>query len=204
MTRGMLLTRRDGALVGLGFLAGAVALPWLPGRYLPPSAVTAAALAFLLPATALSMCLGQSVFASRARLDDESAAASTWAVAAAPSAARLESAIADADDAHGGALRRAVSRQSRGDCFGLHVAAVGNVLPRLRPGWPAGTPVRESSRQAWMHVHRTVWSLCVAGGIAITVMGATLGGRQIDVLLKIGLVGAALCLAWSLRRLRMA
>lgn len=76
------LARRDRGLVGLGFLVGGIALPWLPGPWLPASAVTTVALAFLLPATALATCVGQAVFAGRRRTDDEPSRASSRAIGA--------------------------------------------------------------------------------------------------------------------------
>ena len=207
MTLGISLARRDCGLVSFAFLLGVLALPWLPGPYLPASALTAAALAFLLPATALSMCVGQSVFTSRSRPADGPARASSAAVATATTALcsfalslqlLVLTTLTDAPFQAPAPARVAVV------LFGLHLAAVGNVLPRLRSGWPVGSTEQDARHYAWMHIHRTVGYVCVAAGIAVAAAGATLSGRQIDTALKIGLVGAALCIAWSLRRVRTA
>lgn len=206
MTRGISVPRRDCGLVGLGFLAGASALPWLPGPYLPGSVVTAGVLAFLLPATALTMCVGQSVLTGP-RTDDESPAASSRAMATATTvlcsfALSLQllvlTTLTDALVSAPEPARVAMV------LFGLHLAAVGNVLPLLRPGWSLGATVRNARRHAWMRAFRTLGYLCVASGIAIAMVGATLDGRQIDTVLKLGLAGAALCLVWSWQRIRAA
>jgi len=53
------VARRDRGLIGVGFLAGGIAIPWLPGPYLPEASfVTVVGLAFLLPAMALVTCIG--------------------------------------------------------------------------------------------------------------------------------------------------
>jgi hypothetical protein len=206
-TIGMSLARRDGALVALGVLVGAVALPWLPGPWLPASPVTAAALAFLLPATALSACLGQAVFAARARTDDEPSRASARAVATATTAlcsfalglhVLVLTTLVDAPFQFPAPARTALV------LFGLHLAAIGNVLPRLRPGWPLDASARNSRHSAWRRTYRTAGSLCVVVGIAVALAGASLGGAQIDALAKAALGGAALCLGWSLRRVTTA
>lgn len=207
MTLGISLARRDLALVGLGFLVGALALPWLPGPYLPASAWTAGGLAFLLPATALSMCVGQSVFAARSRTCVESSAASFRAVAAATTGLcsfALSLQILVLTTLIDAPLKASAPARVAVVLFGLHVAAIGNVLPRLRPGWPAVAAVPHPRHDAWMRIYRTVGYLCVVCGIGVAIVGATLGGRQVDAVLKVGLAGAALCLGWSLRRVRTA
>ena len=207
MNIGAALARRDRGLVGLGFLVGAVALPWLPGPLLPASALTTVALAFLLPATALATFVSQAVFAGRRRTDDEPSRASSQAIAVATTALcsfalslqlLVITTLVNAPFQFPAPARAAVV------LFGLHLVVVGNVLPRLRPGWPSDVSVRGSRRHAWMRTYRTAGCLCVVIGIAVAIAGASLGGAQIDAVLKVALIGAALCMIWSLRRARTA
>lgn len=207
MTLSIPLTRHDRILVSLAFLIGALALPWLPGPYLPASSLIVGALAFLLPITALSVCVGQSVLASRTRSVDGPSRASAGAVATATTALcsftmslhyLVLTTLTDAPFQVHAPARVAVI------LFGLHLAVVGNVLPRLRPGWPVNAAEQDVRHRAWMHVHRTVGYVGVVAGIAVATVGSTLTGRQIDTVLKIGFAGAALCIAWSLRRIRAA
>ena len=45
--------------------------------------------------------------------------------------------------------------------FGLHVIAIGNVLPRLRPGWPGRAAIDDRRYVAWQRIARTAGYLAV-------------------------------------------
>jgi hypothetical protein len=196
----------DRALIGAGFLAGAIAVPWLPGPYLrEASPLMVVALAFLLPATGLAMCVGQAVFAARASVTDERSRASSGVIAVATTAlcsfalslqCLLLTTLVDAPIGLPAPARAALV------LLGLHLIVVGNVIPRLRPGAPLGVGVHvtDSRRRAWMRTYRLAGYLCVAIGGVLVIAGASLGGAQIDAVLKIALVGALLSVSWSLRR----
>ena len=198
------VTRRDRGLIGGSFLLGGIALPWLPGPYLPEASfVTVVALAFLLPTTALATCVGQGVF--RARTDDEPSRASAGVIATATTAlcsfalglqVLVLTTFVDAPIQLPAPARAAMV------LLGLHLVVVGNVIPRLRPGAQLGVTFRmtDSRRHAWMRTYRTAGYLCVVIGITVAIAGASLDGPQIDAVLKIALLSAALCGSWSLRR----
>jgi hypothetical protein len=206
MTIGAGVARRDCGLVGVGFLAGGIAFPWLPGPNLPEaSSVTVVALVFLLPTTALAMCVGQALFAARARTDDEPSRASAGVVATATTALcsfavslqlLVLTTFVDAPIQLPAPARAAMV------LLGLHLVVVGNVIPRLRPGAPLGVggQVTDTHRHAWMRTYRTAGYLCVVIGVVGAIAGASLGGAQIDAVLKIALLSASLCMGWSVRR----
>ena len=207
MNIGAAFARRDRGLVGLGFLIGGIALPWLPGPWLPTSALTTVALAFLLPSTAFATCVGQSVVAGRSRTDDEPSRASSQAIAMTTTALcslALSLQLLVLTTMVDGPLQFPAPARAAVVLFGLHLMVVGNVLPRLRPGWPGHVSVRGSRHHAWMRTYRTAGYLCVVIGIAIVIAGARLGGTQADAVLKVALIGAAVCMIWSLRRVRTA
>jgi hypothetical protein len=206
MTIGAAVTRRDRALVGLSFLVGGIAFPWLPGPFLPEaSPLTVVALAFFLPATALATCVGQAVFAARVRTNDEPSRASTGAIATATTALcsfALSLQVLVLTTLVNAPIRLPAPGRAAMVLLGLHLVAVGNVIPRLRPGAPLGVAVQvtDSRRHAWMRTYRTAGYLCVVIGVAVAISGASLGGAQIDAVLKVALVSASLCVGWSLRR----
>jgi hypothetical protein len=206
MTIGAGVARRDRGLVGVGFLAGGIALPWLPGPNLPEgSSVMVVTLAFLLPTTALATCVGQAVFAARARTDDEPSRASAGVIATATTALcsfALSLQVLVLTTLVDASIRLPAPARAAMVLLGLHLVVVGNVIPRLRPGAPLGVGVQvtDTRRHAWMRTYRTAGYLCVVIGVAVMLAGASLGGAQIDAVLKVALVSASLCVGWSLRR----
>jgi hypothetical protein len=208
MTIGAGVARRDRGLVGVGFLVGGIAFPWLPGPYLPEASfVTVVALAFFLPTTALATCIGQAVFG--VRTDDEPSRASAEVMATATTAlcsfalslhVLVLTTLADAP------IRLPAPARAAMVLLGLHLVVVGNVIPRLRPGAQLGAAIQmtDSRRHAWMRTYRTAGYLCVVIGVTVAIAGASLGGTQIDAVLKIALLSASVCVSWSLRRVRTA
>jgi len=183
------VARRDRGLIGVGFLAGGIAFPWLPGPYLPEASfVTVVGLAFLLPAMALVTCIGRAVFGIRT--GDEPSRASAGVIATATTALCSF------------ALGLQVLVLTAMVLLGLHLVVVGNVIPRLRPAaqLSAAVQMADSHRHAWMRTYRTAGYLCVVIGVTVAIAAATLRGPQIDAVLKIALLNAAVCVSWSLRR----
>jgi hypothetical protein len=203
MTAGV--ARRDRGLIGAGFLVGGIALPWLPGPYLPePSLVTAVALAFFLPTTALVTCVGQAVVAIRN--DDEPSRASAGVIATATTALcsfalslqlLVLTTLVDAP------IRLPAAARAAMVLLGLHLVVVGNLMPRLRPGAQLGVTFQmtDKRRHAWMRTYRTAGYLSVFIGVTVAIAAASLGATQIDAVLKIALVSASVCGTWSLRRI---
>lgn len=195
---------RDRGLIGVSFLAGGIALPWLPGPYLPDASfVMVVALAFLLPTTALVTCVGQAVFG--VRTDDEPSRASAGVIATATTAlcsfalslqVLLLTTLIDAP------IRLPAPARAAMVLLGLHLVVVGNVIPRLKPGAQLGGAVQmtASRRHAWMRTYRAAGYLCFVIGITVAIAGASLDGSQIDAVLKIALLSASVCGSWSLRR----
>jgi hypothetical protein len=196
--------RRDRGLVGVGFLVGGIAFPWLPGPYLPEaSLVTVVALAFFLPTTALATCVGRAVFG--VRTDDEPSRASAGVIARATTAlcsfalilqVLVLTTLVDAP------IRWPAPARAGMVLLGLHLVVVGNVIPRLRPDAQLGVAVQmtDCRRHAWMRTYRTAGYLCVVIGVTVAIAGASLGAAQIDAVLKIVLLSASVCVSWSLRR----
>lgn len=210
MSMAAVSTHRDRLLVGLGFLVGGVALPWLPGPWLPgASTLTVAGLAFVLPATALVACIGQAVVGAWRSTSDASSQASTGAIAVATTVLcsfalclqlLLLTTLVDAPFRLPAPARAAVV------LFGLHLIAVGNVMPRLRPGWPSGVSdqMSEGRRRVWMRIYRAAGYLCVVIGAIAVVAGAGFAGPHIDAALKVALVTGALWASWSVCRVTTA
>src|SRR5262245_3482213 len=134
------VARRDRGLIGAGFLVGGIALPWLPGPYLPEaSVVTVVALAFFLPTTALVTCVGQAVFG--VRTDDEPSRASAGVIATATTALcsfALSLQVLVLTTFVDAPLQLPAPARSAMVLLGLHLVVVGNVIPRLRPGAQLG------------------------------------------------------------------
>ncbi|MFN8060237.1 MAG: hypothetical protein U0Q12_13860 [Vicinamibacterales bacterium] len=201
------LSSPDRVLVAAAFVAGALALPWLPGPYLagtPP--LTAIALAFCLPLLALTMGASRVVFTARAAADDGPSRASRAAFASITTilcSLVLTLHVLVLVTLTTGAIGSSLPARAAVIVFGLHIATVGNVIPRLRPGAPLGVavPLGDVRRLTWMRTHRAIGHLCVAMGATASVAGAGLSGAHVDAVMKVALLGATTHLVWSLRRI---
>jgi len=198
------VARRDRGLIGVGFLAGGIAFPWLPGPYLPEASfVTVVGLAFLLPAMALVTCIGRAVFGIRT--GDEPSRASAGVIATATTALcsfALGLHVLVLTTLIGAPIRLPAPARAAMVLLGLHLVVVGNVIPRLRPAaqLSAAVQMADSHRHAWMRTYRTAGYPCVVIGVTVAIAAATLRGPQIDAVLKIALLNAAVGVSWSLRR----
>lgn len=197
---------RDRVLIAASVVAGVAALPWLPGPWLADaSRATTLALAFLLPATALVTSAAHAMISRRSRAAGAAVRASCRTMALATTAlcsfalclqVLILITLTDVPLIASAPARAVIV------LFGLHVAVIGNVLPRLRPGWPGRAALDDRRYVAWQRVARTAGYLAVATGLALAVSGAILTGTQIEVLLKGTMIGLAAWAGWCVRQFR--
>ena len=186
-------------IVAAGYLASAVAYPYLPG---PAPGVARPLIAFLLPTTAALIYMlvrrvwERDLVRDRDETFEPSYEAIVFAVVLFVIAIHLMVLAL---------LTGAVGAQRvwlvRGTIvlFGLLMARVGNLLPRTRPNLALGirTPRTLANRRLWMQTHRIAGYVAVALGTLFMVSGAFLSKQSIESVLGPAALTAAALLVIS-------
>jgi uncharacterized membrane protein len=196
--------RRRTVAIAIGYGAGIVALPWLPGPYLQPhpGLTLRLALAFLLPTVAMVVA---------------------WSTVSAFGAINGRAA-----EASGAALRTIIYVVT---CFivtlhviviltligvpfspiaparlvlsltGLLLVLVGNWLPRSRPNLALGIRTQQllTNAHAWARVHRFVGHVTVGVGLVTVWAALALRGSELEPLLATTIVAAVTTVALAYR-----
>jgi uncharacterized membrane protein len=196
------IDRSNRIVIAVGYAAGLMAFPWLPGPYLAAEGSLAArmALAFLLPTAALVTCSAVETLFTH----------TTSNAAHVESAKAIRAVIATTVlfivGLHGLVLVSLLGLLISGfpvhrlamALFGLALVAIGNVLPRVRPNTVIGIRTRHllDDAVAWSRVHRTVGYSLVAFGTIAAAAGLMLSKSQIPPVLSLAvMVGATVNLA---------
>jgi SdpI/YfhL protein family len=181
-------------LIAAGYTGGLAAFPWLPGPYLGPerSMVARTAIAFLIPTAAFVTCAAvETLF--RRTTSNAPHVESAKAIRAVSALTVLFMV-----GLHGLVLVSLLGFPISGFpvhrlamvLFGLLLAGIGNVLPRVRPNPVVGIRTRHLlvDRVAWARVHRMLGYFLVTLGALAVGAGLMLSKTQIPLVLSTAVV----------------
>jgi hypothetical protein len=195
------------AVLGLGYLVGFVAFPYLPGAFLQEKLSARLMVAFTLPTTALVIYgLFRSLWKhDRVRTGNGAFEATYHAIVLRVLLfvfvlhTLVMIVLAGAIDADG--LRSAASRAVV-VLLGVVLMMIGNLLPRTRPNIAVGVRTTRTltNVQAWQHVHRAGGYATVGLGLVIALTGLLLARESVGWVISAAALFAAVAVLVSYRK----
>jgi uncharacterized membrane protein len=199
-----LTDRRRTIAIAIGYGAGIIALPWLPGPYLPQNAlVLRLALACLLPTAALvATWAAVNAFGAIRGSISEASAAALRAILCVVTCFIVTLHVVVILTLIGVPFSRMAPARLVLALFGLLLVLVGNLLPRSRPNLAVGIRTRRllDDAHAWARVHRFVGHVTVAVGLVTVWAALALRGDDMEPVLATTLVAALAAVALSYRK----
>jgi uncharacterized membrane protein len=198
---------RSIAVLVMGYLAGLIAYPKLPGPFLDQAPSARILVAFTLPTTALVIyALFRSLWMHDRVRSGNGAFESTYHaivlrallfVLALHVLVMIE--LTDAMDAVG--LRMSAGRAVV-VLLGVVLVAIGNLLPRTRPNIAVGVRTKRTltNSQLWQQVHRAGGYATVGLGIVIAVTGLVLTHEKLGAVISAAAFCAAMVVFASYRK----
>lgn len=195
---------RSVAVIAIGFIAGLVALPRLPGPFLEQALFARGLVAFGLPATALAIyALFRSLWTHDRVRSGNGAFEATYA-------AIVFRVILFVVALHGLVMAELVTQfvpkiwamRAVVVLLGLTFVAVGNLLPRTRPNVAIGVRTKQTmaNGQLWTQVHRVGGYVTVFWGLVIAASAVALSGRVLGLAISLSGVAAVAVLVATYRR----
>ena len=192
------------AVIAIGFVAGALAYPRLPGLFLEQSLFARVEVAFGLPTTALIIyALFRSLWAHDRIRSGNGAFEATYSaivfrvlvfVVALHGLVMAE--LVGVQLPHTWAMRAVVA------LLGLTFVAVGNLLPRTRPNVAVGVRTKRTlaNGQLWTQVHRVGGYVTVFWGAVIAVSAIALSGQLLGLVISTAGIASLAILFASYRK----
>lgn len=199
-----LADRRRTVAIAVGYGAGLVALPWLPGPYLEPQAglVLRLALALLLPTVALvGAWAAFNACGGIKRSTSEASAAALRTILYVVTCFIVTLHVVIIFTLIGVPFSPVAPARVVLALFGLLLVLVGNWLPRSRPNLALGIRTRRllDDAHAWAVVHRCVGRVTCGVGLVTVWAALALRGDDMEPVLATTLVAALAAVALSYR-----
>ena len=192
------------AVIVIGFIAGVITYPGLPGPFLEQSLFARVQVAFGLPTTALIIyALFRSLWTHDRVRSGNGAFEATYAaivfrvlvfIVALHGLVMVE--LVGVQVPHTWAMRAVVV------LLGLTFVAIGNLLPRLRPNVAVGVRTKRTlaNGQLWNQVHRVGGYVTVFWGAVIAVSAIALSGRLLGLVISTAGIASLAILFASYRK----